>query len=72
MDAVGRRDLGGAAAMIPDEAIEAFCVGGTPDACRDGLARYIGAGIEEPILQISGTAENKALALELVREFAAA
>ena len=72
MDAVGRRDLAAAAAMIPDEAIEAFCVGGTPADCRDGLARYLDAGIEEPILQISGTEENKALALELVREFAAA
>ena len=72
MDAVGRRDLPAAAATIPDEAIEAFCVGGTPAECRDGLARYIGAGIEEPILQISGTAENKALALDLVREFAGA
>lgn len=72
MDAVGRRDLAAAAAMIPDEAVEAFCVGGTPADCRDGLARYVAAGIEEPILQISGTAENKALALDLVREFAAA
>ena len=72
MDAVGRRDLPGAAAMIPDEAIEAFCVGGTPDDCRRLLAGYLDAGIEEPILQISGTGENKALALDLVREFAAA
>ncbi len=71
MDAVGRRDLPGAAATIPDEAIEAFCVGGTPDDCRRLLAGYLDAGIEEPILQISGTAENKALALDLVREFAA-
>ncbi len=71
MDAAGRRDLPAAAAMIPDEAIEAFCVGGTPADCRRLLALYLDAGIEEPILQISGTPENKALALELVREFAA-
>ncbi len=71
MDAVGRRDLAGAAALIPDEAIEAFCVGGTPSDCRRLLAGYIEAGIEEPILQISGTPENKALALDLVREFVA-
>ena len=70
MDAAGRRDLAAAAALIPDEAIEAFCVGGTPAACRASLARYIEAGVEEPILQISGTPENKALALELVGEFA--
>ena len=72
MDAVGRRDLSGAAAMIPDEAIEAFCVGGTPADCRRLLALYLEAGIEEPILQISGAPENKALALDLVREFAGA
>lgn len=72
MDAVGRRDLDAAAAMIPDEAIEAFCVGGTPADCRRLLAGYLEAGIEEPILQISGMPENKALALDLVREFAAA
>lgn len=72
MDAVGRRDLAQAAAMIPDEAIEAFCVGGTPADCRRLLALYLDAGIEEPILQISGTPENKALALDLVREFAGA
>ena len=70
MDAAGRRDLAAAAALIPDEAVEAFCVGGTPADCRAGLARYVEAGVEEPILQISGTAENKALALELVAEFA--
>lgn len=71
MEAVGRRDLPAAAAMIPDDAIEAFCVGGTPADCRRLLAGYLDAGIEEPILQISGTPDNKALALDLVREFAA-
>ncbi len=72
MDAVARRDLAAAAGLIPDEAIEAFCVGGTPSACREGLARYLDAGVEEPVLQISGAPENKSLALDLVREFAAA
>ncbi len=69
MAAVSRRDLEGAAALIPDEAIEAFCVGGTPKACRARLARYIEAGLDEALLQISGTAANKALALRLVGEF---
>ena len=71
MDAVARRDLDGARALVPDEAVEAFCVGGTPDQCRDRLAGYLDAGLDEPVLQITGTPANKALALDLVREFAA-
>jgi 5,10-methylenetetrahydromethanopterin reductase len=70
IDAVARRDLEAATALVPDEAVEAFCIGGTPAACRAAYERYLGAGLDEPVLQISGTPENKALALELVREFA--
>ena len=70
MAAVARRDLAGAAKLIPDEAIEAFCVGGTPAQCRDAYARYVDAGLDEPVLQISGTPGNKQVALDLIREFA--
>jgi 5,10-methylenetetrahydromethanopterin reductase len=68
--AVKRRDIDSAARLLPDEAIDAFTVGGTPDNCRKRLRAYVEAGVEEPVLQISGTPENKAIALELVREFA--
>lgn len=70
IDAVARRDLDEATRLVPDEAIDAFCVGGTPQNCRDRLEKYIAAGIDEPVLQISGKPENKALALDMVREFA--
>ena len=70
MAAVARRDLDGATALIPDEAIEAFCVGGTPEACRAQLAHYIEAGLDEALLQVSGTRRNKALALDLIGAFA--
>ena len=70
IDTVARRDLEGAARLVPDDAIDAFCVGGTPANCRDRLEKYIAAGIDEPVLQISGKPENKALALDMVREFA--
>lgn len=69
IDAVARRDLDEAARLVPDDAIDAFCVGGTPRNCRDRLEKYIEAGLDEPVLQISGTAENKALALSLLGEF---
>ena len=71
IDAVARRDLDEAARLVPEDAIDAFCVGGTPQNCRDRLEKYIEAGLDEPVLQISGTAENKALALDLLSEFSA-
>lgn len=72
IDAVARRDLDEAARLVPDEAVDAFCVGGTPRNCRDRLEKYLAAGIDEPVLQISGKTEDKALALKMVAEFAAA
>lgn len=65
-----RRDLAAAAALLPDEAVDAFAVGGTPRQCREQLERYFAAGLEEPVIQISGLPENRLLALEIVREFA--
>jgi len=67
--AVERRDLDAAAALVSDDAVEAFGVAGTPAQCRDSYAAYVAAGLDEPILQVSGTPENRALALDLVREF---
>ncbi len=66
--AIARRDFEAATALVPDAAIEAFGVAGTPTACRDGLEHYLGAGLDEIILHISGTPENRALALNIVGE----
>ncbi len=66
--AIARRDFEAAATLVPDAAIEAFGVAGTPASCRDGLERYLGAGLDEIILHISGTPENRALALSIVGE----
>ena len=46
--AIARRDFEAATALVPDAAIEAFGVAGTPTACRDGLEHYLGAGLEKP------------------------
>ncbi len=67
--AIARRDMDQATALVPDAAIEAFGVAGTPAECRDGLGRYLAAGLDETVLHISGTAENRALALDLIGEF---
>ncbi len=66
--AIARRNFDAAAALVPDAAIEAFGVAGTPAECRDGLERYLAAGLDETILHISGTPENRALALDLIGE----
>ena len=69
IDAVARRDMDTAARLVPDEAVEAFAVGGTPAQCRDRLRAYVDAGIEEPVLCILGGTEERGLALSLLREF---
>jgi 5,10-methylenetetrahydromethanopterin reductase len=66
--AVSRRDLSGAARLVPDEAVETFAVSGTPTHCLDRLKSFIDAGVEEPVVSIVGDAPERELALQLVRE----
>ncbi len=69
MERVRNRDLEGAAKLVPDEAVRCFSVAGTPDECRTRLQTYIDAGVDEPVIEVCGTAEEQRLALEVVREF---
>ncbi len=68
--AVAKRDMDTAKSLVPDEAVDAFAVGGTPQNCRDRLVAYIEAGVTEPVIEISGDAASRALALDVLREFA--
>ncbi|HEY7248191.1 MAG TPA: LLM class flavin-dependent oxidoreductase [Xanthobacteraceae bacterium] len=68
--AISRRDIAAAAALVPDAAVEAFGIAGTPQHCRKRLADFIEAGLDEPVLGILGSAENCRLALDVMREFA--
>lgn len=68
IEAVRRRDLDGAARLVPDEAVEAFTVGGTPAQCGARLEAFVKAGLTEPVIEITGTPENRALGLGIVRE----
>jgi 5,10-methylenetetrahydromethanopterin reductase len=68
--AIARRDIAGAAALVPDEAVEAFGIAGTPQHCRTRLRDFLDAGLDEPVLLLLGSAENCALALEVMRDFA--
>lgn len=70
--AIARRDLAAAAAMIPDEAVEAFAVAGTPEDCCKSLQRYVDAGLEELVLSLAPTPDpnDQLLAFDVVRDFA--
>lgn len=67
---LGRHDLDGATRLLPIEAATTFGVAGTPAECRARLEQYLAAGLDEPIIEISGGAAERALALDVVRELA--
>lgn len=69
--AVAERDMETAKSLVPDDAVDAFAVGGTVRNCRDRLTAYLDTGVTEPVIQISGSPEGRALAFQVLREFAA-
>jgi 5,10-methylenetetrahydromethanopterin reductase len=69
--AIARRDITGAAALVPDEAVEAFGIAGTPQHCTKRLHDFIDAGINEPVLGLLGSAQNCLLALDVMHELVA-
>lgn len=71
VEAVAKRDMERAASLVSDDAVEAFTVCGTPDDCCRRLEAYLAAGMTEPVIEVRGNAEQRALALGIIREFAA-
>jgi alkanesulfonate monooxygenase SsuD/methylene tetrahydromethanopterin reductase-like flavin-dependent oxidoreductase (luciferase family) len=69
MAAIAARDFDKAARLVPDEAVEAFAIAGTPRQCRDGIARFIGAGLNELVLIMVGEADDRRLGYDLIRDF---
>ncbi len=67
---LARHDLDAALRLLPVEAANVFAVAGTPHECRARLEQYLAAGLDEPIIEVSGTAEERQLALDIVRELA--
>ena len=57
-----------AAKVVPDALIDAVALAGTPDACRDRLAAYRGAGLALPIVspRVSGP-DARAMAMTAIR-----
>ncbi|MBC7779656.1 MAG: LLM class flavin-dependent oxidoreductase [Proteobacteria bacterium] len=68
MDCYARHDPEGALAHLPEAAATAFAVAGTPSQCRDQLAAYLAAGLDEPIIEVTGSSEQRRLALAVIRE----
>jgi 5,10-methylenetetrahydromethanopterin reductase len=68
--AIARRDIAQAASLVPDDAVEAFGIAGTPQHCVKRLRDFIDAGLNEPVLGLLGSNENCLLALDVMREFA--
>jgi 5,10-methylenetetrahydromethanopterin reductase len=69
--AIARRDVKAAAALVPDEAVEAFAVAGSPEHCLRRLRDFVDAGIDEPVLSLVGPPQSCAFAIEVMRKFAA-
>lgn len=65
-----RHDFEAAVRLLPIEAADAFAAAGTPAECRTRLEQYLAIGLDEPIIEVSGSREERNLALGLVRELA--
>lgn len=69
VEAVAARDLDKAATFVPDDAIDAFGVAGTVAECKRSLEAYVETGLQEPVIQVSGSEDEKTLALKVIAEF---
>ncbi len=65
-----RHDFDAAVRLLPEAAAGVFAAAGTPAECRDRLEAYLAIGLDEPIIEVSGNAEERKLALAVVREIA--
>ena len=63
-------DLDAAARLMPAAAANSFAVAGTPAECSERLAEYLAVGLDEPIIEVAGSAEERALALDVIRDVA--
>jgi 5,10-methylenetetrahydromethanopterin reductase len=70
MQCMSAGDLDAATRLLPIEAANVFAVAGTPAECSERLAEYLASGIDEPIIEVIGTAEERSLALDVVRDVA--
>jgi alkanesulfonate monooxygenase SsuD/methylene tetrahydromethanopterin reductase-like flavin-dependent oxidoreductase (luciferase family) len=53
-------DRKGAAAAVPDEVVDDLVVHGSPQECREHIARYVEAGVTTPVLALVPTGDDPA------------
>ena len=70
MAAHARHDFDGAVKLLPEAAANVFAAAGTPTECRERLEQYLAVGLDEPVIEVTGSAEDRKLALAVVREIA--
>lgn len=68
MAAYARHEPEAALQYLPEAAATTFAVSGTPRECRDQLAAYLASGMDEPIVEVTGTPDQRRLAIELIRD----
>lgn len=69
IEAISRRDFEGAARLVPEEAVDAFTIHGTPAEARAGIERFMAAGLEEIVLLMAGEPSDWQVGYEVMREF---
>lgn len=70
MAAIARRNFDEAARLVPEEAVEAFSITGTPEQARAGIERFQKAGLEEIVLLMAGEREDWEVGYEVIRSMA--
>ena len=67
--AIARRDNKGAAALVSDDAVDAFAIAGSPEHCLRRLRDFVDAGLDEPVLSLVGSPEQCASSIDVIRKF---
>ncbi len=66
MAANARRDAATALSLVPEEAADRFAIVGDAAHCRRCIDAYLAAGLDELILSLAGSAEDRLRSLDLV------
>jgi 5,10-methylenetetrahydromethanopterin reductase len=68
ISANSRRDAEAALALVPEEAVDAFAIAGSKQDCAKRAQSYLDAGLDEIILSLVGTQEDRTRSLSVLRE----
>jgi 5,10-methylenetetrahydromethanopterin reductase len=66
MAAVARRDIAAACALVPEEAVDLFTITGDPETCRRRVRDYRDAGLDELVLTLVGTIEDRMRSIDML------